>query len=100
MLSLMDAMVSLVVKVLWKLISLICFRVYLEVNVHKNPTCFSRWGVRLDANTLEEALEGIDRYVEEHPYEYYVNNYKKGRYVIDLYEYEIKNNWIIEEDSD
>ena len=39
-------MVSLVVKVLWKLISLICFRVYLEVNVHKNPTCFSRWSVR------------------------------------------------------
>lgn len=46
MLSLMDTMVSLVVKVLWKLISLICFRVYLEVNVHKNPTCFSRWSVR------------------------------------------------------
>ena len=22
-----------------------CFRVYLEVNVHKNPTCFSRWSV-------------------------------------------------------
>ena len=42
----MDTMVSLVVKVLWKLISLICFRVYLEVNVHKNPTCFSRWSVR------------------------------------------------------
>ena len=39
-------MVSLIVKVLWKLISLICFRVYLEVNVHKNPTCFSRWSVR------------------------------------------------------
>lgn len=46
MLSLMDTIVSLVVKVLWKLISLICFRVYLEVNVHKNPTCFSRWSVR------------------------------------------------------
>lgn len=45
MLSLMDTIVSLVVKVLWKLISLICFRVYLEVNVHKNPTCFSRWSV-------------------------------------------------------
>ena len=53
-----------------------------------------------EANNLDEALEGIDRYVEEHPYEYYVNNYKKGRYVINLYEYEIKNNWIIEEDSD
>ena len=46
MLSLMDTMVSLVVKVLWKFISLICFRVYLEVNVYKNPTCFSRWSVR------------------------------------------------------
>nr|DAP79537.1 MAG TPA: hypothetical protein [Caudoviricetes sp.]DAQ90489.1 MAG TPA: hypothetical protein [Caudoviricetes sp.] len=32
----------MVVKVLWKQISLICFRVYLEVYVHKNPTCFSR----------------------------------------------------------
>lgn len=48
MLSLMDTIVSLVVKVLWKLISLICFRVYLEVNVHKNPTCFSRWSVSKD----------------------------------------------------
>ena len=47
-LSLMDTIVSLVVKVLWKLISLICFRVYLEVNVHKNPTCFSRWSVRIN----------------------------------------------------
>ncbi len=37
---------SLVVKVLWKFVSLIYFRVYLEVNVHKNPTCFSRWSVR------------------------------------------------------
>ena len=37
---------SLVIKVLWKFISLIYFRVYLEVNVHKNPTCFSRWSVR------------------------------------------------------
>ena len=46
MLSLMDTKVSLVVKVLWKLISLICFRVYWEVNVHKNPMCFSRWSVR------------------------------------------------------
>lgn len=56
--------------------------------------------ITLEANNLEEALKEIDKYVEEHPYEYYVNNYKKGRYVIDLYEYEIKNNWIIEEDSD
>ena len=48
MLSLMDTIVSLVVKVLWKLISLICFRVYLEVNVHKNPTCFSRWSVSVN----------------------------------------------------
>ena len=30
-------------KVLTKQISLICFRVYLEVYVVKNPTCFSRW---------------------------------------------------------
>ena len=28
------------------MISLICFRVYLEVYVVKNPTCFSRWSVR------------------------------------------------------
>ena len=32
---------SLVIKVLWKLISLIYFRVYLEVNVHKNPTALA-----------------------------------------------------------
>lgn len=56
--------------------------------------------ITLEANNLEEALKEIDKYVKEHPYEYYVNNYKKGRYVIDLYEYETKNNWIIEEDSD
>ena len=41
----MDTDVFLVVKVLWKLISLICFRVHLEVNVHKNPTCFNCWSV-------------------------------------------------------
>jgi hypothetical protein len=46
MLSLMGTKISLIVKVLWKLISGICFRVYIEVNVHKNPTCFSRWSVR------------------------------------------------------
>ena len=45
MLSLMDTMVSLVVKVLYKFISLICFRVCLEVNVYKNTTCFSCWSV-------------------------------------------------------
>lgn len=56
--------------------------------------------ITLEANNLEEALKEIDKYVEEHPYEYYVNNYKKGRYAIDLYEYEIKNNWTIEEDND
>ena len=56
--------------------------------------------ITLEANNLEEALKEIDKYVEEHLYEYYVNNYKKGRYVIDLYEYEIKNNWTIEEDND
>ena len=45
-LSLMWSMDCLVVKVLRKIISLICFRVYLEVIVFKNPTCFSRWSVR------------------------------------------------------
>ena len=59
MLSLMDAMVSLVVKVLWKFISLICFRVYLEVNVHKNPTCFSRWSVRYHYVSEEEFKQKI-----------------------------------------
>ena len=39
---------SLLVKVLVKQISLICFRAYLEVYVAKNPTCFSRWSVRMD----------------------------------------------------
>lgn len=29
-----------------KQISLICFRVYLEVCLVKNPTCLSRWSVR------------------------------------------------------
>ena len=46
MLSLIHSMEWLVVKVLMKQISLICFRVYLEVYVVKNPTCFSRWSVR------------------------------------------------------
>ena len=32
-------------KILIKQISLIYFRVYLEVYVIKNPTCFSRWSV-------------------------------------------------------
>lgn len=60
MLSLMDTIVSLVVKVLWKLISLICFRVYLEVNVHKNPTCFSRWSVRgLMTSNLREKYSNM-----------------------------------------
>ena len=62
----MDAMVSLVVKVLWKLISLICFRVYLEVNVYKNPTCFSRWSV---SNTKKQ-VTGIE---EENPITVTVN---------------------------
>ena len=39
-------MESLLVKVLVKQISLICFRAYLEVYVAKNPTCFSRWSIR------------------------------------------------------
>ena len=38
MLSLMDTEVSLIVKVLRKRISLMCFRARLEVQVRKNPT--------------------------------------------------------------
>ena len=55
MLSLMDTKVSLIVKVLWKQISFLCFRVWLEVCVHKNPTCFSRWSVseEMDKEFLE-----------------------------------------------
>ena len=45
MLSLIDTVVSLIVKVLQKFISLVCFRVRLEVNVYKNPTSFSCWSV-------------------------------------------------------
>lgn len=54
----------------------------------------------IDADTLEEASKEIDRYIEEHPYDYYVNKYKDGKYIIDLYEYEIKNHWTVEEDND
>lgn len=53
--------------------------------------------IPLDANTLEEALKEIDKYIEEHPYEYYACKYKDGKYIIELYEYEIKNSWTIEE---
>ena len=67
MLSQMDTEVSLVVKVLWKLISRIYFRVYLEVCVHKNPTCFSRWSVRyalkesyLKKANISKKVETID----------------------------------------
>ena len=69
MLSLMDAMVSLVVKVLWKLISLICFRVYLEVNVHKNPTCFNRWSVSYPDNIdeMQNIYENIDWFINHYP---------------------------------
>ena len=45
MLSLILSLERLVVKVLMKQISLIYFRVYLEVYVIKNPICFSRWSV-------------------------------------------------------
>ena len=45
-LMLMFSIESLLVKVLVKQISLICFRAYLEVYVAKNPTCFSRWSFR------------------------------------------------------
>ena len=44
-LSLIHSLECLVVKVLMNQISLIYFRVYLEVYVVKNPTCFSRWSV-------------------------------------------------------
>ena len=56
MLSLMDAIVSLVVKVLWRFISLVCFRVYLKVSIHKNPTHFNRWSVRLNKEERRRLL--------------------------------------------
>ena len=56
--------------------------------------------ITLEANSLDEAVKEIDKYVEENLYDYYVNNYKDGKYIIDLYEYEIKNSWTIEEDND
>ena len=56
----MDAKASLVVKVLWKFISLICFRAYLEVNVYKNPMCFSRWSVRKLVTVINDFIEGYD----------------------------------------
>lgn len=56
--------------------------------------------ILLDAGTLKEASEEIDRYIEEHPYDRYVDRYKDKKDIIELYEYEIKNNWIIEEDKD
>src|SRR5574344_2630385 len=59
-LTLMLTKVSLLVKVLMKQISLICFRVYLEVYVVKNPTCFSRWSVR----RCEDCID-LDGYVKE-----------------------------------
>ena len=56
-------------KVLWKLISLIYFRVYLEVNVHKNPTAlavgvsdptkYTESGYRLYDDTALERLQQI-----------------------------------------
>ena len=87
----MDTMVSLVVKVLWKLISLICFRVYLEVNVHKNPTCFSRWSVRegkksLDVNaskavrTISKLSKGKKYYVKVRAYKVVDNKKIYGSY--------------------
>ena len=45
-LTIMLSIENLLVKVLKKIISLICFRVYLEVIVFKNPMCFSRWSFR------------------------------------------------------
>lgn len=55
--------------------------------------------IPLDANTFKEALEKIDKYVEEHPYDCYVERYKDKRYTIELYEYEIKNQWMVEDDD-
>lgn len=57
----MWSMDCLVVKVLKEIISLICFRVYLEVIVFKNPTCFSRWSVRR-WDELEEQIPMLRRY--------------------------------------
>lgn len=66
---LIDTKVSLIVKVLWKFISLICFRVYLEVNLHKNPTSFSRWSV----SGLYEPDKGVVKYNGED-----ISKYKKS----------------------
>ena len=66
----MWSMDCLVVKVLKKIISLICFRVYLEVIVFKNPTCFSRWSVRdgwninTEFDTIEDAYAMFKLLVE------------------------------------
>lgn len=65
-------------KVLWKLISLIYFRVYLEVNVHKNPTCFSRWSVRFNKEKYDICKNQHSFYadfiIQSFSKKYYINN--------------------------
>ena len=44
-----------------------CFRVYLEVCVVENPTCFSRWSVRVEtANTIWQKETTTQLKVHEH----------------------------------
>ena len=64
MLPLILSMERLAVKVLWKIISLIYIRVYLETIVHKNPTCFSRWSFRREDKHI--IAEAIGRYCKKH----------------------------------
>ena len=59
----MWSMDCLVVKVLKKIISLICFRVYLEVIVFKNPTCFSRWSFSELIHELWFLRNGLNVYI-------------------------------------
>jgi len=88
MLSLIDAMVSLVVKVLWKFIRLICFRVYLEVNVHKNSTCFSRWSVSVN-NKINATLRTRD------DVDWYKINLTDKKEINFVFEHNnVKNSWI------
>ena len=60
-LPLMNTKVFLVVKVLMKQVSLICFRVYLEACLVKNPTCFSRWSVSIQVSIIYAIYTGVSR---------------------------------------
>ena len=86
MLPQMDTKVSLAVKVLWKFISLICFRVYLEVKIHKNPTCFSRWSVRNNPDKVYQLEDygmkissRVPIEIEANPYDSFYLKTKKDR---------------------